>query len=218
MKLSKFCPLCGKEVKKLYENLCKKCFEEKQKDYIKINNLVNIKHCVLCNSFYFENEKEKLNSLEMALSKFIERIKRSYFNAELIIENGKFFCRVEKKVKGVKLSRVFELKIKLKNIKCEDCVKRMVGKGLSILQIRSEKWSEILDFLNKLVNNSFFVTEYYQNGFDVGFIKEEDLFKISNLLIGRFELKRKLTKKLIGLKKGKKIFRTTILLSDKNRL
>ncbi|MEM5874547.1 MAG: NMD3-related protein [Candidatus Aenigmatarchaeota archaeon] len=216
MKLSKFCPLCGKEVKKLYENICKKCFEEKHKDDIKIDNIVKIKHCVVCNSFYFENEKEKLNSIETVLLKFIERIKRNFLNAELIVENGKFFCRIEDKVKGLKLSRIFELKIKLKNIKCEKCVKIMVGKGLSVLQVRSEKWNEILDFLNGIMNNSFFITEYYPNGFDLGFIKEMDLFRVSNLLIGKFELKRKLTKKLIGFKRGKKIFRTTILLSDKN--
>ncbi|MCS7123450.1 MAG: NMD3-related protein [Candidatus Aenigmarchaeota archaeon] len=219
MKLSKFCPICGKEVKKLYENLCKDCFKEKYKDAIKLESTeVHIKNCVICNSYFFGDKKERLNSIELAMKEFLNNLKEKFDSAEIIEEGNKVLCAVSKNFGNIKISKTFELKIKIKKIKCEKCVKIMLGKSSATLQLRSEKWNEILNFINKVSENRIsdfcYITQYYQNGFDMNFSSEKFLFEISNLLIKNFKLKRKLTKKLVGFKGGKKIFRTTILLTE----
>jgi len=216
--LTRLCPICGKNVEKYYENVCKDCFVEKRKKEINIDTNLKIKNCVICKKFYYENDEEALQTIEFALKKFLEKVKRKYPNSSIIIENGKFYCEASEIVNKIKISKKFELNLEVKKIRCKNCLKSIYFKPKAILQIRSVYWKDIQNiienFSRSLENEYLLFSEFYFNGFDVQFSSEKIAIEISNNLIKEFSLKRKLTKKLLGMKKGKKIFQTTILLKD----
>ncbi|MEM4772398.1 MAG: NMD3-related protein [Nanoarchaeales archaeon] len=91
MNYKRFCANCGKETKKLIENLCESCYN-KIKNFKK--PIKKIKICKYCKKIFYKNkiiEKEKLNGFEIKEYYFIcENCKKIYskeYNTIIQIRN-----------------------------------------------------------------------------------------------------------------------------------
>jgi len=213
----KICIICGKEA--AIENFCTDCFLN-QKDLFYINNF-DLKICQ-CNSYFSERDWKHFENLDETVKKIVEdNIKTEYkiikkliklkkignkYHVEIICRGYIYPC---KKIKGERKNIV----VKIKTVKCDRCKKLSGGYYESVLQLRTKK-----DFLEKTkfldhYRNSISNIEKIKEGYDIFLLEKGVAKKIANefKLLG---LKIKITNKLFGVRKGKRIYRVYYSIKD----
>jgi len=88
---------------------------------------------------------------------------------------------------------------------CNECRKFVSRKIEAILQLRGESVEEI-------VENYGLIGKTVRGGFDVKFSLKRYAYELINSLRKKYNLSMKVSRKLMGMKQGKKVYRDTILV------
>jgi len=219
----KFCPKCGKETEKFYENLCKDCFLEKISFLDRIPSKIIIKKCKSCEKFFYD--KKGFDSLENAigdmLAKILEENKIQSINYR--IHGNKVSVSLSFKVENLEKTEEKECSITIKNITCQHCSLKSLGYYQSILQVRAPQnlLEKIFTDVENLIelfrsyDSLSFVSkvEKQKNGFDFYIGSKKVASQIAINLKRKYKGKLKISRKLAGKIKRKKVYRDTILIS-----
>ena len=174
------CPRCGKNVERMYENLCLQCYIER----LPVQEVV-VRRCKVCNRYFVS--KKVFDDLEDAKSFYVKEFLSKKFG-----EIAELFPKDKMKL--------FE-----KEIVCEECKKFFSRKVEVIIQLRGKLSKEIVKKYNLSV-------EEVKGGFDVKFYDKRFAYELINKLKKKYNLSIKISKKLVGLKEGKRVYRDTILV------
>ena len=223
MRRTKFCPQCGNETDKFYDNLCKNCFLRK----IKLEDLpekIKIIHCRLCGKF-FGSEKGEIDfeeAVNYSLSKVLRQ--REIESATFRIDKDKVYSEIIIESGGLRKNIEVDFDLAKKETMCKFCAQKISGYFNAILQIRGSKSNEVLgeikteiERLNKRDSLAFISkVEDFKNGKDIYIGSKSATHKIVSLLKRRYRIKTKISRKQYGIQGGKQVFRDTvlILLSD----
>lgn len=219
----KFCPKCGQEADKLLDGMCIDCFFKKHS--IEIPKIV-VKRCKRCGRYFSgKMASDKLTEIIDAEIEKINGIKDVHYK----ISNGKVYISLKLEFLGLQKSEEHKIAILEKPIICQRCA--MIGTKYynAILQIRAPDLivNDILDTVKKKISTSrsemAFISQVkrVKGGLDVYIGSKSAAAKAARTVkekFKRFDVKIKVTRKLWGRKRGKNVYRDTILiiLREKN--
>lgn len=218
--MKRFCPKCGKETEKFYENLCEECFLAKISFLSQIPDRIILKECKFCERFFLNDKPQPLNQ---AIEKFLLRNLESE-NIESItyrITENKLYLTINAKIYGLRKTEEKVCELIKKFITCKFCRMKQTGYHQVIIQVRGNK-----EFFGEILRKIESGLEKLRKTDELAFISKIDRNDILDIYIGStsaatkvvnwvrkfFKIKTKLTKKLAGIKSGKRIYKTTILV------
>ena len=217
----KFCPKCGREVEKLHDGLCEKCFLEKTK--LEIPEKIALKECKRCGKIYFD--KNSAETVEGAVDKVLTKIleKPDIQSATYRIKGDKIHVALNLKYGDLEKPEERIILFVLKKITCKSCSMVAVGYYQSIIQLRvPEKLIEkIVEDMQQQVENfrecdaMAFISkiERKKEGVDIYIGSKSVAKKLAKCIKTKFKAKIKISNKLGGFVDGRQVFRDTILIS-----
>jgi NMD protein affecting ribosome stability and mRNA decay len=202
-----FCIKCGGPA--FADNFCEKCYlEKKELFFIK---KVKLNYCDNCGKFY--TQKEKMNAKEL------ENFLLNQLNAKNTIKNSEIILHAEdSKITGTIIANGFvkpsktlitdkkEFLIYPRRMKCDSCVKILGNYHEAVIQIRGDEKDKILHKAQKLLREEDYANiATLKEGYDIRVIKKAVAAQIVQALRVKYTIKPSF--KLVGEKKGKKIYR-----------
>ena len=219
----KFCPKCGKATEKFYDNLCSECFLEKISFKDLIPDKISIKVCKYCGRVLWRNKY--FNRVNDAVEEILSRLFKKDEIKEVFYEilDGKVSVKIWIRIDDLEKQEEKVSKLAIKSITCKFCFMKSTGYYQAILQVRASKdiSSKILKEVEKQINilnktdELAFISkvEELKNGFNIFIGSKKAALALVKILRKKFDGKIKISRKLGSIKKGKKLYRYTILLS-----
>lgn len=213
----KFCFVCGKKTEGLIEGYCKDCYN-KEFNLIGVPKKINITVCTKCGSI-----KEKNTWKKIELDEFVrKKIKILGKNVDIDIEENnvlkihvKGFLKDSKKIK----EEHYEIPIKRNKVVCIYCIRKNSDYTEAIIQLRGDVEKNTLDMIDDLVTKEivdgkqvFYRIKRVTGGYDFFMGDRHTTNKIVDFLKRRFDARIKKSYKLVTHKKGKDIYKDTILV------
>ncbi|MGC8812257.1 MAG: NMD3-related protein [Candidatus Aenigmatarchaeota archaeon] len=219
----RFCPKCGKETEKFYDDLCKNCFLEKISFLDKIPEKIIIKKCKSCGKFFYD--EKGFDSLENAVGDMLAKIleENEIQSINYRIYDNKVSLTLKFRIEDLEKIEEKVCPLILKIIVCNSCSLKFLGYHQAILLVRApekilEKISQdienFVDFFRSYDDLSFISkVEKQKKGLDFYLGSKKIAHQITKNLKRKYKAKVKVSKKLAGSLKGKKVYRDTLLIS-----
>jgi NMD protein affecting ribosome stability and mRNA decay len=218
----KFCPKCGRKTEKFYEGLCEACYLSKFSLSKKLPDKIIIKQCKLCGKFFLGNHSGSIeNLIEAFLQDFLKEGKLTSISYR--IAENKVFLTLNLRINDLEKTEEKEVDLIFKKIICQACAMKESGYFQAIIQVRApanllseikKEIEEQIDYLNQYDNLAFISSfQEVKNGFDVFIGSKASAQQVARTLKLKYKAKIKITRKIAGKLKGKKIYRDTILIS-----
>jgi len=174
------CPRCGRNVDKLYDNLCLDCYI----DRLEVQK-IHIRRCKVCMRYFVSSKSydDREEAIEFYIRKFLSK----------------------KLGEIVKVLPASKIEVVEKEFTCNDCRKFVSRKIEAILQLRGENVDEIVEKYG-------LIGKPVRGGLDVNFSLKRYAYELINKLRKKYNLSMKVSRKLMGLREGKKVYRDTILV------
>jgi len=224
VRLSKFCPLCGEEVNRLYgdeKKMCGQCFLERNR-LLDIPDEASIEICTECGQMkeggkWHERFTDK-DRIELFFSQFDDEDADIEYSMEKRKKNHKVDYTVNKK--GLEDSDT--VLIELTEVICRNCKGFEGAFTKSKIQVRGENIEEISGLIDKRAQNleeknhdDFLVNKSdVEGGLDYILSTEHMSQHIINVVTKRFDLEVSRSYQLIGKRDGKDVYRNTVLLRN----
>lgn len=235
----RFCPKCGSLESKenpILDVLCQRC-HLKEHSLLHSYKQPKIIICSLCNSYLnngkwnralSDNPKENLSLIiEKILKERIKFAPEAEIKEMHIVTNPnqnlltrKANIETELLVKGkiqssaTIMKETYNLPLGINFSRCKNCSKKSSQYYEAILQIRPYS-EEVLDFINSFIETrkdaSITKTVNIKGGTDLYFISQKFTSALVSKLRKKFPAEIKRSSKLYGQKKGKLLYRTTLL-------
>ncbi|MBI4171091.1 MAG: hypothetical protein HY514_05305 [Candidatus Aenigmarchaeota archaeon] len=202
-----FCIKCGKDA--FVGNFCEQCYLEKKDLFIL--KKVKMRYCDNCGKYYTQKEKVSPEEMEHFISGQIEE-KGNIKNIEIKVSKRVDKIHAVIVAKGsIKPSKISitdrkEFSIYPKKIKCNSCAKILGNYHEAVIQIRGLKKENIIREIGKLIKNDELAGILkLKEGYDVKIVDKPVAARAVQILREKFTVKRSF--KLVGEKKGRKIYR-----------
>lgn len=198
------CPKCGKSdsEEKFIETFCPDCYEFK----IRYPQSEEFRRCKSCDRFFLKGEWRPFNG-KIVNDLIVRKCRGDFSGAALDIDRGFLVFSVKKGAKTFSIEKPIE--IKFVTVMCPDCSKISGGYYEAIVQLRGDerKIAKYSKMLTRLLGKMTFIskTEEVKGGIDIyvgSSIKTQDA-------LSRLGLSYLLTRKLVGRRDGKRIYRAT---------
>lgn len=203
-----FCIKCGKPA--VAENFCETCFLERNRLF-EIENF-RLVVCSVCGSYYSFEKGWHTGTVENEIIRRI-KTKNRIIRRDVALRNaGNIFANITltgviKPLKKPKTETV-TVEIILRKQKCDNCIKISGGYYEAMIQVRGTDKERIL---GKIGTNGVLSVEERDKGYNVKFIKKQDAKRVATGLESEYTVKG--TFKLVGEKKGKRLFRSFYAIS-----
>ena len=196
------CIICGKE-KPLIGVICVDCY----KFPIKAPKRIEIKRCRKCGRYRVGGEWKSLSREE--LNDYIAgKIKADFERADINIKEKEAILYFV--VKGYETKRKIRLNVDIKATVCEECSRREGNYYEAIIQLRGNRWKveRMAKKLSSMLSKHTFITKVVRlkEGIDLYVGSSKHALE----LLRQLSLSPKLSRKLHGLKQGKRIYRLTL--------
>jgi nonsense-mediated mRNA decay protein 3 len=217
----KFCPKCGRQTDEFYNGLCSSCSLSGVSIAKKLPNQLRIKECKICGKFLMNDLS---GSTESLVESFLEDLikQKEIMSATYRISGNKIFLTLKLKKGDFEKTEEKALDLITKKIICQTCSMKETGYFQATLQIRApnellpeikSKIESQINYLNQY-DNLAFISNFQEtkNGFDFLIGSKNSANQIAKILKLKYKAKIKISRKLSGSIKGKKVYRDTILV------
>lgn len=217
----KFCPKCGKATEKFYNRLCADCFLAKISVADKLPRKIVVKRCKRCNRFFVGKKIAETaeEAIDFILMKFLERL--DIKEIDYRISGNKIFLNAIVAIDDLERLEEVEVRLKEKLITCQYCAMKRTKYYNAILQIRAPKhmMDEILNEVERQIasfkqDRLAFISDIEKRarGIDVYIGSKSAAVNIAKRLKNKFKARIKISRKIGGVKKGRIVYRDTILV------
>lgn len=202
-----FCIKCGK--KAFFENLCEQCYLE-GRELFEIRE-AKLSYCDSCRMFHTGREHMDEKALEGFFARKVRsrnRIKdvRVDISAQphrvraAVIVRG--FIRPSRKT----VEQEKQVTVHTRKAKCETCVRILGGYHEAVLQVRGPKKEQIMRSMERLLmKREVAAVQRLREGYDIKVIGKGDAARAVQAVRNKLEVKQSF--KLVGEKKGRKLYR-----------
>ncbi len=194
------CPKCGKSDKevKFVEAFCIDCYPFN----LKLPDRIVIEFCKRCNRIRLKGEWVPYSRKKLE-EHIASKARGEFESVSYDSEKGEMVFAV----KGTEIRRPFEFEKRI--VICPDCSKVAGGYYESIIQLRGDerKVAKYAKILTKMLGRKTFITksEEKHGGVDI----YAGSTRVVLEAVAELGLKRKITRKLVGTKEGRRAYRTT---------
>lgn len=221
MKLSKFCPRCGKETDKLYgeeKKLCADCYPTKH-DLLDIPNVVEVEICSVCGRLRKHGEWLEEYTLPEQLGARFEEFSEEGIQMDLQYweDDNRLMVRTHASKGPIKDS--YDAEVRFNRVQCKSCSKFDGGFYKVKMQLRGddgleEVANEVVDEAAQITNKDRgqFVSNIERNkhGFNIFMSTEKMARKILSKLRARHDPDVKRSYELVGEEDGQEVYRNVI--------
>ena len=195
-----FCIKCGKEA--VRGNFCAGCFAER-------NVLFEIKDetvyfCKMCGLHHLKGRKILLDRFMRDMIKTGNTIKNAAFVKKTAGNRIILTATCTGSIDGVEKKESKRAVLRVKNHKCEDCIKISGNYHEAVIQVRGAAAEKIMKSV-KCPDNMLVRVESVKGGYDIRITDKKKANEIAQLLRQKFTVK--MSYKLVGEKKGIKLYR-----------
>ncbi|MEM5820750.1 MAG: NMD3-related protein [Candidatus Aenigmatarchaeota archaeon] len=216
--LRKICPKCGKEAEIFIEKFCIDCFRKDFERSLEIPKIQKIYFCKYCGKYSF-SKKFLFNTIEEAIDHYVKHSDHFKVNADIQYELNYPELFVKFYRDNLLISEKI-ITITEKPFTCKFCAMKNSGYKQAILQLRfdvsEELLKEIENYVNKRNKQDFlsFISKVEKNkdGIDLYIGSKKVAYEILNLISKKFPIEYKVTRTLVGVKEGKRLYLDTILI------
>lgn len=192
------CPICGREVEKLYEGVCKECFIN-ENELFSIPQVIDIVLCRDCGSYmigksWIHNNKNLTQIIEEHVLRNLKvdsNVNSFWINIKLFEEDEKNY-NAEVIVGGEIYDFSFEqskyVRIRIHKALCDVCSRRYSGYYEAIIQLRGPD-SPVIEALEE-------IRREFENNIKEFILKEERVKGGINVYVSSYKLARKIVRKL----------------------
>jgi nonsense-mediated mRNA decay protein 3 len=201
------CPKCGKtgNSEDFIEAFCVNCYEFN----IKVPAVEEIKRCKQCNRIYLRGVWQPYS--DILICEYIEKKCKGEFTTATFdsLRSTVLFT-----IKRGEREFVIERPVRITFVKtlCSDCSKARSGYYEAIIQLRGDerKIKRYHNILERLLEKTTFITksEEVKGGLDIYVGSTAETLNV----LSKLKLDYLITKKLVGYKNGKRLFRTTFAI------
>ncbi len=227
--LMRFCPSCGTTTEELFEGLCRKCFLE-HIELIQAAKRVQFGICYDCGRVRLNKFWQSFGSKNELVRNMVTRHSRALRGAELDIHYDDFTVKGKTEVpvtltaefesNSKKISKSKEMLLVILPEICPDCSRLRGGYYEGIIQLRGINQEKMQDYIEKAFSkfdksepNAFISkTEKLSEGVDLYIGSRTAGIKVSSEIRKIYNVDCTITNKIHGMRQGKEIKRTTILL------
>ncbi|MEM0242915.1 MAG: NMD3-related protein [Candidatus Aenigmatarchaeota archaeon] len=218
--IKRICPKCGKNVEIFVEKFCLDCFRREIEKELRIPEKITIYKCKHCGK-YSLSKKHLFNFFEEAIehlgkhADFFKKInlerKIKYKDSEMFVYF--FYDNI------LVLERRIEIQEKL--FTCIFCAMKLSGYKQAIIQLRFDVSESLIKEIEDLVRRRnlkdflSFISKIERNkdGIDLYIGSKKTAYEILNLILNNLNsVEYKISKTLVGVKNGKKVYLDTILI------
>jgi len=202
-----FCIKCGKPAWK--DNLCKECFLEKNELFSIKNSVVRIKECSCGRYFIKKWVKPKKSIIEDITNDNIKLLGDiSEKSVSWKRKGNKYIVRVRAvgTIGGLQKEEEKEYIIITRKNMCDVCTKRKGNYYEAQIQLRGVSLKKFFSILPKKDRDKITKLEKVRNGFNI-YLSDKKMAKKIIVGMKRLNLNIKPSYKLVGMKKGRKIYR-----------
>jgi len=199
--LDKICPDCGasSNEKEFVGLFCVECYAKRARLHLPREIVIRV--CKRCGRFGVRRWSEKISDLEDEVRKLV---KGKFDSIDVKVDESGKRCLLTIHFGKAKLEK--EIKVKLKKSLCDVCQKIARGYYEAIIQLRGEAIEKAGELKRELEAKTFISKEVeLKNGIDLYVGSTQAAYEALRNLGLRFRT----SKKLWGVKKGKRLFRTT---------
>ena len=194
------CPKCGKNDKevKFVEAFCIDCYPFN----LKLPDKIVIEFCKRCNRLRIRGEWMQYSRKKLE-EHIASKARGEFESVRYDSEKGEMIFTV----KETEIKKPFEFEKKI--VICPDCSKMSGGYYESIIQLRGneKKVTQYAKVLTEMLSKKTFITKSEERHGGV------DIFAGSTRVVlgalAELSLKRKITRKLVGTKEGRRVYRTS---------
>jgi|GEM_PF-1243062 len=227
--LTRFCPSCGTTTEELFEGLCRKCFLD-HIELIQAAKRIQFGVCYDCGRARLNKFWQSFGSKNELVRNMAMRHSRALRGAELSIHYDDFIIKGKTEV-PVTITAEFESNLKrISKSKemilviipeiCPDCSRLRGGYYEGIIQLRGINQEKMQDYIenafskfDKSEPNAFISKiEKLSEGVDLYIGSRAAGIKVSSEIRKIYNVDCTITHKIHGMRQGKEITRTTILL------
>lgn len=215
----KFCPKCGKRTDEFFKRLCIDCYLQSLKINNKIAKEIEISQCPICEDFLVKDKNSNLEeSLNYSLKSLFKLLPLKEIKYKIKDEEIQLFLKL--KINGKILRLKKERKLKINKRYCRFCKLKISGYYEGIIQLRlpEEKIDEIKEIIKSFErkNRMAFISKEnkLKKGVDVFIGSKNVIHNLVKIIKKKFKYKIKITRKFYGYKKGKKVYKIILLISE----
>jgi len=228
----RFCYLCGRTTEELYEGLCRGCFQ-REKKLVNLPPRMRARICKGCGRHYLGRwEDSGANELETLAAKAVRKHLTALceeVREEVRItgmDEGERSLRLDLEVNAIAIAQGVEQRsthrstLELRKVLCPACSKRAGGYYEAVLQLRSENLEEAMREVKTLLDRLYakdkmaFITgeEKVKGGADLKLGSAKAAKALATYFKSHHHAVTKESATLIGRKKGRNIYRKTMLI------
>ncbi|MEM3422628.1 MAG: NMD3-related protein [Candidatus Bilamarchaeaceae archaeon] len=200
------CPKCGKSNReiKFIEAFCVDCYPYN----IRLPE-IEIEECKRCGKVKFRGEWQQFNRKKFE-DYVVSKCRGDFSSAIYDSKSNTITFKIRKGNEEVSITRTFEPKIKTSI--CQECSRKAAGYFEAIIQLRGNPYDvkKYQGILTDLLKKETFLskTDEKKEGVDLYVGDSKAVIR----LFSEMGLKALMTKKLMGVRQGKRYYRTTFLL------
>ncbi|VVB60490.1 NMD3 family protein [uncultured archaeon] len=228
-RLTRFCPSCGTETDELFEGLCRKCFLSNV-ELLQAAKRVQFGLCYDCGRIRFNKFWQSYDSKNALVRDVVLRHARPLRGAKLSINYSDFTIKGKTEVpvevtatiesNSRTLSKSKDMLLVITPEICPDCSRLRGGYYEAIIQLRGEGQERLqaaveneMKKYTKIEPNAFISkVERLKEGVDIYVGSRTAAIKISSELRKLYNVECTITHKIHGMRQGKEVRRTTVLL------
>ena len=221
----KFCPKCGKQTEKFYDNLCKNCFFEKFSLVDKLPERFVLKQCKNCGKIYANEDFAETieGALDILLRELLQDKHMQALNsASYRIEGRRVHVTLVLHVEDLEKIEKKDVELVVKAIICQSCSMQISGYFQSVLQLRAPKElleamfdeaQQQVEFLSHYDQHAFISKiEKRKEGIDLYIGSKKVAMQMAKNIKNKFNASITISRKISGLYQGQKAYRDTILV------
>ncbi len=227
--LTRFCPSCGTETDELFEGLCTKCFL-KNVELVQAAKRVQFGLCYDCGRARLNKFWQSFGSKNELIRNMASRHIRPLHGAEIKLDYSDFEIKGKTEVpvkitaeiesNSKRISKEKEIMLVILPEICPDCSRLRGGYYEAIIQLRGQNQEKMQSYVenafgkfDKSEPNAFISkTEKLSEGLDIYVGSRTAAIKVSSEIRKLYNVECTITHKIHGMRQGKEIRRTTVLL------
>ncbi len=221
--MEKFCPRCGKTVKKVFgsKNVCSDCFRIIE-DFVEIPDEIEFVQCSVCGSYRIKNVWKEFESDQKLVYDVLKKYEREdvEMSASFKKKGKKYDVKVLMEVEreGEQIRQVKKTLLFPEQKQCLKCSRYQGGYFEAIVQLRGgvseDLFGELMERAGKITrkDRSDFVSDVKEihEGYDLYVSSLKMARFLIDVLKEDFDVEENWSRELVGRKDGEEVFRTVV--------
>jgi NMD protein affecting ribosome stability and mRNA decay len=204
----KFCFVCGKKNEKLIEGYCEDCYNQKFK-LVKVPESIDMEQCSKCNRIKHLTSWQDMSVEDVVKSK----IKTLGKDITIKIEGKKIIVKGTLENSKKSKEEEHEVRLNIRKFACPECCRRLGGYYETLIQLRGEVTSDILDLIDKkIMQSSFYKTDKVTGGYNLYVGDKTTANQVADFIDKKYRFKIRRSYKLFTKKDGRNLYKCIILI------